>query len=68
MSGVAPLFPCGDFGDEARVAFDATAETLAGEDVDLDLNHVEPTGVIGNVVELDAAQQAPRFLGREGLI
>jgi hypothetical protein len=49
-------------------AFDTTVQALAGEDADLDFDHVEPAGVLRNVVELDATKQAPRVLGRKGLI
>jgi len=50
------------------MAFDATVQTLAGENANLDFDHVEPTGVLRNEVELDATKQAPRLLGREGPI
>ena len=54
--GVALLFPGGGLGDETGVAFDAAVEALAGEDADLDLDHVEPAGMLGDVVELEPAQ------------
>ena len=50
FGAVALLLPSGDFGGEARIAFDATVQALAGEDADLDLDHVEPVGVLRNVV------------------
>ena len=34
------LFTGGNFGDEPRVAVDAPIEALAGQDADLDLDHV----------------------------
>ena len=55
--------PCVDLGNEAVAAFDATIETLAFENADLDLNHVEPAGVFGRVVELKPPEHAAR-LGR----
>src|SRR5208337_2965614 len=54
---------CGDLGNEAVAAFDAAIETLAFEHADLDLNHVEPAGVFGRVVELKPPEHAAR-LGR----
>ena len=49
-------------GERADVgAFYARCETLAFGDADLDLNHVEPAGVLGRVVELDPPEHAARF-------
>src|SRR5208337_3956903 len=50
-----------DLGDEPVTAFDAAIETLAFEHADLDLNHVEPAGVLGRVVELKPPEHAARF-------
>jgi hypothetical protein len=47
---------------------DATIEALAGEDADLDLDHVEPAGMLWDVVELQSAQHPSRFIGRKGLV
>ena len=68
--GISSFLPGGGFGDEPGVAVDASIETLAGQDADLDLDHVEPTCVaLGrNAVELQAAQNASRFIGRECLV
>ena len=43
-------------------------EALAAQYADFDLDHVEPAGVLGRVVELDAPQDAPGLGGRKGLI
>ena len=59
------MLPGGDFADEALGVVDSTIQALAAEHSDLDLDHVEPTGVLGNVVEFDAAKQAARLLGRK---
>ena len=56
------------FGGEPGVAVDASIEALAGQDADLDLHHVEPAGVLGDVVELQTAQNASCFVGWEGLV
>ena len=61
-------FPCGDFAAEGLRVVDSAVEALAAEDADLDLDHVEPTGVLGSVVELQAAQNSPGFGGRECLV
>ena len=52
-----------DFGNQPVGAFDAAIETLAFEHADLDLDHVEPAGVLGRVVELEPAEHAARFGG-----
>ena len=62
------FLPCGDFADEAVGVVDSAIQALATEHTDLNLNHVEPTGMLGGVVELQAAQNSPGFGGRECLI
>src|SRR6202008_3133941 len=47
---------------------DPAAETLPLEDADLDLDHVEPTGVFRGVVGLEAAQDAAGLGGGKGLV
>src|SRR4249919_1392242 len=59
--GISSFLPGGGLGDEPGVAVDASIETLAGQDADLDLDHVEPACVLGDVMELQAAQNASRF-------
>src|SRR6476469_9233946 len=49
--GISSFLPGGGFGDEPGVAVDASIETLAGQDADLDLDHVEPACVLGDVME-----------------
>jgi hypothetical protein len=44
--------PGGDLGDQKFAIGDAAVETLATQHADLDLDHVEPAGVLGRVVEL----------------
>ena len=50
------------------MAVDAAVQALAAQHANLDLDHVQPTGVLGDIVELQAAQQASGFARREGLI
>ena len=59
------FFPCGNFVDEAVGIVDSAIEALAAEHADLDLDHIEPTGVLGGVVEFQAAQNSPGFGGRD---
>ncbi len=61
--GVSLLLPCGDFADEVFGVVDSAIDALAAQHADLDLDHVEPVGVLGCVVELDAAQDAPGLAG-----
>src|SRR5262249_33650678 len=63
--GIAPALPSGDLGDHPRVACDAPIEALADQDADLDLDHVQPAGVLGDVVELQTAQHSSGFVGPE---
>jgi hypothetical protein len=67
-SGVALPFPSGDFADEPVWVVNAAVQARTAQDADLDLDHVEPAAVLGGVVGLQAAQDAPGFGGREGLI
>jgi hypothetical protein len=56
------------FGFEQVAIVDPAVETLSAHDADLDLGHVEPTGMLGRVVELQAPQYPTGFRGGEGLI
>jgi hypothetical protein len=62
------LFLCGNFADETFGIVDSAVQALAAQHADLDLDHVEPTGMPGGVVEFEAAQNSPGFGGRECLI
>src|SRR5258707_13407716 len=57
--GVSLSFPGVDFAAEPVWVVDPAVEALAAEHADLDLDHVEPTGVLGRVMELEAAQNPP---------
>jgi hypothetical protein len=50
-----------DLGNEPLTAFDAAIETLAFEHADLDLDRVEPAGVLGRIMELKPPGNAARF-------
>jgi hypothetical protein len=62
------MFPGSDLGFELLPCIDASVEALAAQHSDLDLNHVEPTCVLGGVMELEPSQNAPGFSGRECLV
>jgi hypothetical protein len=64
----ALLLPSGDFSDEVFWIVDSAIQTLTAEHADLDLDHVEPAGMLGGVMELQASQNSPGFRGRECLI
>ena len=54
---VAALLPSLDMTLKGIARAEAHVQTLAREDSDLDLGHVQPTGVLGRVMESDSAQQ-----------
>ena len=56
------------FADEALRIVNSFGQALAAQHADLDLDHVEPAGVLGGEVELQTAQDAPGFGGLKGLI
>jgi hypothetical protein len=66
--GIALSLPCGDFAAEPFWVIDSAIQALAAQDADLDLDHVEPTGMLGSVVELQTAQDSPGLGRREGLV
>lgn len=65
---VSLALPCGDLAGETFGIVDTSIQALAVEDADLDLDHVEPTGVLGRVVEFQTAQDAAGFGRREGFV
>jgi hypothetical protein len=56
------LLPDRGLGGQLHAAFDAPIEALAGQDADLDLDHVQPTDVLGDVMELESAQDSVGFI------
>ena len=65
---ISSALPGSYLGDEEVLAVDATIQALPLEDTDFDLHHVQPAGVFGRVVELDAAKDAPSLGGRKARI
>jgi hypothetical protein len=60
LQRVSRLLPGIDLAAQEFSAVDAPVQALATEDADLDLRHVQPTGVLGRVVEFDAPQELCR--------
>jgi len=54
---VARLLPGIDLGSQQAAVGDSPIQALTTEDADLDLRHVQPTRVLGCVVELHATQE-----------
>jgi hypothetical protein len=65
---VSLSLPGGDFALEFVCIIDSTVEALAAQHADLNFHHVQPAGVLGGVVELEAAQDASGFSRRESVI
>ena len=57
LLGVARLLPSIDLPAQYLLAGHASIQTLTAEDADLDLCHVQPTRVLGRVVELHPSQE-----------
>jgi len=66
--GISLSLPGGDFRYQAFAIVDALVEALAAQHADFDLDHVQPTGMLGDVVELQPLQHPARFAGGEGLV
>lgn len=61
-AGIASALPDGDFRFQFRPLGNPPIQALSAHDADLDFHHVEPTGVLWNVVKLNLAQNPPRLL------
>ena len=65
---IVPMI-CNSLNATWEAACEAEAiEALAARDADLDLDHVEPAGVLWGVVERQAAAHAPGFVWVEGAV
>ena len=47
--GVTSLLPSGDFAGYRGAIWQTAVKTLAVEDADFNLGHIEPTGVFGRI-------------------
>jgi len=50
------------------VAGDAPIEALAAQRTDFDFDHVQPAGVLGDIMELEPAQHPPCFTRGKGVV
>ena len=66
--GIALALPGFDLSNEDVALADAAVQALAVQHTDLDLSHVQPTGMFGCVMEFQALEDAVRFGRREGFI
>ena len=57
LQGVSSLLPSIDLAAQELPAVYAPVQALTAEDTDLDLRHIQPTGVLGRVAGLDSAQE-----------
>ena len=57
-----------DLGDKDLTRTDSAIQTLPAQHADFDFHHVEPTGVFGCVMKLQALEDAMRLGRREGFI
>jgi hypothetical protein len=67
-SGIAAFLPGGDLGDKPGVTVDAAIEALACQTPISISTIFSQLACLRDVVELQAAQNAPGCVGREGLI
>lgn len=66
--GISALLPGRDRAPQALAVGDAAVEALAIKHRELQFRHIEPTAVLGCVVEFEPLHQAEGFGGREGLV
>lgn len=67
-AGIAVFHPGGDFLLQSFAVSNATVETLTTKDTKLDFSHVQPTAVLGGVMQLQLARDPMRFFRRECFI
>ena len=68
LRSVAMLLPRSNFRPQERHFVDTPVETLTGKDAQFRLRHVQPTAVLGSVVNLQSLPQPPRLRGEKRLI
>ena len=68
VGGIALPLQSMDFPAEGGLVGDTPPEAGAGQHAKLDLRHVDPTGVLGCVVELQPFNDTPGLGGKEGLV
>ena len=68
LCSVSMILPRSDFRPQHRHFVDPAVEALAGKDAQLRLRHVQPTAVLGSVVDLQTLPQPPRLRGGKRLV
>src|SRR5262245_5776543 len=68
LPGIPLVLPRSHFRRDLFLTVQSPIQALAVHDADLRLRHVQPTPVLGRVVELDLVQQPPGLRRRERLI
>ena len=68
LIGVALRDQSIDFPPEGLLAGEPLLQAGAGQDAELDLRHVQPTSMLGGIVELQPPGNPPGFLSRESLV
>ena len=68
LGGVSLVFPGGDLGDDFLLVVDASVQALTAQDADLDLDHVQPAGALGGMMEVQALEHAAGFRCGEGVV
>ena len=66
--GIALLLPGRGLGGQLFDTVDAAIKALGRQHADLDLHHVQPTGMLGDIVEFQSAQHPSGLLSRERLV
>ena len=66
--GVTLCFPCRHLSSQVRDIFDTSGQALTAQDTQLDFCHVQPTPMLGRVVELEAIRNPLGLVRIEGLI
>jgi hypothetical protein len=66
--GIASVFPSRDFLFEDVNGRNPTIQTLPREHGEFKFDYIEPTAVLGGVVELQPVENSSGFLWREGLV
>src|ERR1039457_3137437 len=66
--GIALSFPGSDLGYEFLLGGDAPVEALTAQHADLDLDHVQPAGMLWDIVELQSAQHPAGLARGKGLV
>src|SRR5665213_483008 len=68
LGGVALCFPCGDLLGQSLLVGDAAIEALPRQGREFDLRDVEPTAMLGGVVDLQLVRDPFRFGGLERFV